>query len=169
MERGGGGGYYIFSILIYIVEYVTVAKLNTIRLKPKTSGSLRNTWKCVKSMICAIPRNREIVTFRRLLHINRYFFRENIALTILIPFIRNNLVFLFLLICRFWLFYQFYSICTSNSLKKQDFNKIKGLDIENGWQMLMYNRFNYIFLVLNFLPSYLNLRTTAYRPACNGL
>ena len=29
------------------------------------------------------------------------FFRENIALTYLIPFIHNNFVFLFLLICRF--------------------------------------------------------------------
>ena len=69
-----GEGCYIFSILIYIVEYVIVVKLNTIRLKPKTSGPIRNTLKCVKIMICAIPRNRESVTFRRLLHINRYLF-----------------------------------------------------------------------------------------------
>ena len=132
---GGGrgwGGCYIFSILVYIVEYFTVVKVNTIRLKPKTSGSLRKTWKYVKSMICAIPRNRESVTFRRLLHINRFFFRENIALTNLIPYIHNNLVFLSLLICRFWLFCQFYCICASNSLKKQNFNKIKGVDVENG-------------------------------------
>ena len=74
-------------------------------------------------MICAIPRNRKSVAFQRHLHINRYYFRENITLTSLIPFIHNNLVFLFLLLCRFGLFCQFCCICASNSLKKQDFNE----------------------------------------------
>ena len=54
--RGGGGagkGCYIFSILVYIVEYFTVVKVNTIRLKPKTSGSLRKTLKvCKKHDLC---------------------------------------------------------------------------------------------------------------------
>ena len=69
---GGGGvgkGCYIFSILVYTVEYFTVVKFNIILLKPKTSGSLRSIWKCVKAWFAQFREIEKSVIFLRLLHI----------------------------------------------------------------------------------------------------